>query len=799
MTYIKKITMRGFKSFGDRTVTVKLSSGFTCIIGPNGAGKSNIIDALTFALGRLSKKSMRADTLEDLIFAGAKGKKPANKASVTLYFDNSENLFPGGGDTFQITRVVRKNKGNKYKMNGKIATRTQILTALASANIDPEGSNQFVLQGKIVELTHMNPIDRRVFIEDLIGLQKYDDMKEATMKELDKAERDLGQFEAIFKEVSKQLKKVEKEKNDALAWKELDDKIKQYNAQLIALKISKLQDEEDDLEKKIEESNKIIDELKEKITRQENLLKQETLVMEGIQNDINKKESEKEKINEQITTLKTQLSSKQTTLTHAKNTIEKLKQNKKQLKEQQMQLEEGQTYDSLIEGTQKEISDLKVEIKKTDKEIERKQQKQAEIEDQVKGEENEKAEFKAEISEVKQKISSNEARIKVLKENIRNNKNKKGKLEKEFEELKGEAEDIEQAKKEAQDKESKIKEKIETYKNQLSEESDKRKRLETRISEYQEDNAELNNKLSELKSLLSSQNTEISMNKDRISSLDEKESKIKQKIKDLSKGKDTEQALKDLLEKKATFSEEMNTLREDLKAEENEFRSNEKKFELAKMQYDSIDSEIKSNKNKINNIETELNLYQKELKELQREDKNLQLKFNALEDQITKRESKLNSHKKKQKNIKRRLEDLTFEKKRLLNRIERSEKEYEDNKEDIKGILEILKMLIQNINISVETIKGNIQQSNAAAIENSAEDFREFVLDIVDIMKPLENINCQDPDSDSLSMLNSSVQTLKLFTENTDSTIKQLIDKVKESSDMAVQNSTSNFDDFVQD
>ncbi len=80
MTYIKKISMTGFKSFGDRTVTIKLSSGFTCIVGPNGAGKSNIIDALCFALGRLSKKTMRAKSLEDLIFAGSRGKNPSQRA-----------------------------------------------------------------------------------------------------------------------------------------------------------------------------------------------------------------------------------------------------------------------------------------------------------------------------------------------------------------------------------------------------------------------------------------------------------------------------------------------------------------------------------------------------------------------------------------------------------------------------------------------------------------------------------------------------------------------------------------------
>jgi chromosome segregation protein len=147
--------MTGFKSFGDRTVTIKLSSGFTCIVGPNGAGKSNIIDALCFALGRLSKKTMRAKSLEDLIFAGSRGKNPSQRASVTMYFDNSENVFPGGTETFEISRTIKRGGGGGYKMNGKKSTRQQILNALASANIDPDGSNQFVLQGKIVELTHM--------------------------------------------------------------------------------------------------------------------------------------------------------------------------------------------------------------------------------------------------------------------------------------------------------------------------------------------------------------------------------------------------------------------------------------------------------------------------------------------------------------------------------------------------------------------------------------------------------------------------------------------------------------------
>jgi len=109
-------------------------------------------------------------------------------------------------------------------------------------------------------------------------------------------------------------------------------------------------------------------------------------------------------------------------------------------------------------------------------------------------------------------------------------------------------------------------------------------------------------------------------------------------------------------------------------------------------------------------------------------------------------------------------------------------------------------MLTQNINISVESIKGNIQQSNADAIETAAEDFRKFVLDIIDMMKILETIESEDENIDDMTTnLSSMLQTINLFTDNADSTIFQLINKVQESSDVAVQDSTSEFDSFVQD
>ena len=178
----------------------------------------------------------------------------------------------------------------------------------------------------------------------------------------------------------------------------------------------------------------------EKISRQEDLLKQESLIMENIQKTIFDKEKERESINENITQFKTQLSSRQTTLNLANKTVEKLTQEIKTLEGLQMKLEEGQTFDSLIEDVSNSISNFETQIEDARNEIENRQKTQAEIEEKIKNKEDEKSSFKAEISTVKQKLSSNKAQIKVLKENIKKNKDKKEKLESELQKLKGEAE-----------------------------------------------------------------------------------------------------------------------------------------------------------------------------------------------------------------------------------------------------------------------------------------------------------------------------------------------------------------------
>jgi chromosome segregation protein len=89
---LSKLEIRGFKSFGDK-VTINFEEGVTGIVGPNGCGKSNVVDAIRWALGEQSTKSLRSDKMENIIFNGTKNRKPLQMAEVSLTFNNSEKSF----------------------------------------------------------------------------------------------------------------------------------------------------------------------------------------------------------------------------------------------------------------------------------------------------------------------------------------------------------------------------------------------------------------------------------------------------------------------------------------------------------------------------------------------------------------------------------------------------------------------------------------------------------------------------------------------------------------------------------
>ncbi|WP_461864733.1 chromosome segregation protein SMC [Thermococcus sp.] len=242
MPYIEKLEMKGFKSYGNRKVVVPFSRGFTAIVGANGSGKSNIGDAVLFVLGGLSAKAMRATRISDLIFAGTKTETPAKYAEVAMYFNNEDRGFPIDEDEVVIKRRVYPDGRSTYWLNGKRTSRSDILDILSAAMISPEGYN-LVLQGDITKFIKMSPTERRLIIDEISGIAEYDSKKVKALEELKQAEENLARVDLLISEVKKQLDKLEKERNDALRYLDLKEKLERARVTLLVGEIKKLESE----------------------------------------------------------------------------------------------------------------------------------------------------------------------------------------------------------------------------------------------------------------------------------------------------------------------------------------------------------------------------------------------------------------------------------------------------------------------------------------------------------------------------------------------------------------------------
>jgi len=167
MIRLEKLEMQNFKSFAKKTL-ITFPTNFSVVCGPNGSGKSNILDAICFALGRISAKSLRADRMLEMIFHGSKGKKSADFSKVSLYFDNSDRKLPIDDDKVFISRRINKKGISIYKLNGRTVTREKIQEVLRSGHIRPDGHN-IILQGDVTAVIEMGPLERREILDEMEG------------------------------------------------------------------------------------------------------------------------------------------------------------------------------------------------------------------------------------------------------------------------------------------------------------------------------------------------------------------------------------------------------------------------------------------------------------------------------------------------------------------------------------------------------------------------------------------------------------------------------------------------------
>jgi len=293
---------------------------------------SNVLDALCFVLGKSSSRDLRAEKSANLIYNGGKAKKPAKQGEVSIYFDNSNKLFPTEDKEVKITRIVRHNGQSIYKINDKAMTRQQVTNLLSLAKIDPDGYN-VILQGDIVKFVEMHPEDRRVLIEDISGISIYEEKKHKAMLELEKVEQHLRETELILTERSTYLKELKKDRDHAMNYKEMSDKIKQNKASYLKIQIDKKESERKGVQEKIDSGNKNLEDLRGRTTelKQENDGKKKQI--EAISKEIEEKgEIEQLKLNKEVETLKIELTKHNSRIETLKNEFNKLNQRRNDLK-----------------------------------------------------------------------------------------------------------------------------------------------------------------------------------------------------------------------------------------------------------------------------------------------------------------------------------------------------------------------------------------------------------------------------------------------------------------------------------
>lgn len=202
--HLKALTLRGFKSFASAT-TLRFEPGITCVVGPNGSGKSNVVDALSWVMGEQGAKSLRGGKMEDVIFAGTTGRPPLGRAEVSLTIDNSDGALPIEYSEVTITRIMFRNGGSEYQINGDTCRLLDIQELLSDSGIGRE-MHVIVGQGQLDSVLHADPTGRRAFIEEAAGVLKHRKRKEKALRKLDAMQANLARVQDLTDELRRQLK-----------------------------------------------------------------------------------------------------------------------------------------------------------------------------------------------------------------------------------------------------------------------------------------------------------------------------------------------------------------------------------------------------------------------------------------------------------------------------------------------------------------------------------------------------------------------------------------------------------------
>ncbi|MBU2497538.1 MAG: AAA family ATPase, partial [Proteobacteria bacterium] len=232
---IRKVGMLGFKSFAER-LEMPFPMGISAIVGPNGCGKSNIVDAIRWAMGEQSAKSLRGRQMEDVIFSGSDEHKPLGMAEVSVIFENGDGSFPPqfeGHSEMSITRRLYRSGESEYLINNVPCRLKDIQEIFMDTGLGNRAYS-IIGQGMIGSIVEQKPEETRAMLEEAAGITKYKKKVEEAQRKIELTKGNLLRVEDILGEVQKQMRSFRRQAAKARRYKAIGREIQRLELTLSA-------------------------------------------------------------------------------------------------------------------------------------------------------------------------------------------------------------------------------------------------------------------------------------------------------------------------------------------------------------------------------------------------------------------------------------------------------------------------------------------------------------------------------------------------------------------------------------
>ena len=251
--HLKRMELFGFKSFAEKS-ELSLSPGIAAVIGPNGCGKSNIVDAVRWALGEQSVKSLRGTRMEEIIFSGSDNRKPLNFAEVSLTFDGAGNFLNLDYDEITITRRLFRTGDSEYYIN-KSPCRLKDITELFLDTGLGKDIYSVIGQGRVDEIINSRPEERREIFEEAAGIFKYKLRKKEAKRRLDETRENLVRVQDLIYELNTQIEPLQAQAEITRKYKSLQQHMQEEEKKLLSYRLQGSRDELSKIEKQLENLN----------------------------------------------------------------------------------------------------------------------------------------------------------------------------------------------------------------------------------------------------------------------------------------------------------------------------------------------------------------------------------------------------------------------------------------------------------------------------------------------------------------------------------------------------------------